>query len=289
LAADASLRPVFVSRAREMSEYPETLLDEQNKLREIANAKAAGKPYQDLPWRLESAPLQPAALYNAMIAPLTPFPITGVIWYQGENNADEITGSVYAQLMRTMIDEWRASWGQGDFPFLYVQIANWNKGGDWPNLRDQQRKALNVRNTAMAVTIDIGDGENIHPVDKQDVAYRLALAARALEYKEDVEYSGPLFRQIIQQNGTLILLFDHEGGGLVAKDGALRGFEIAGNGEKYHAAMAKIEGDTVVLSSQMVKDPSHVRYGWAPNPDCNLYNGDGLPASPFEARINLVR
>jgi sialate O-acetylesterase len=183
-----------------------------------------------------------------------------------------------------MIQDWRNQWAEGDFPFLFVQIANWDAGELWPEVRDAQRQALVLKNTGMAVTIDIGDPVNIHPNNKQDVALRLSLAARAVAYGESIEYSGPLFSQVTVDGASLRIRFDHAGSDLTAKNGELRGFAVAGADEKYAPAHAQIMGETVVVSADSVKEPVYVRYGWAANPDCNLYNGAGLPASPFQAK-----
>jgi len=184
-----------------------------------------------------------------------------------------------------MIQDWRRSWGQGDFPFLLVQLANFKTGPDaqWPELRDAQRQALALSHTGMAVTIDIGDPDDIHPKNKQDVGLRLALAARAIAYGEKIEYSGPLFRQATPEGRSMRVWFDHTGGGLTARGGALAGFEIAGSDHKFVPAEAVIDGATIVVSSTAVTAPAYVRYGWSDDPHCNLYNADGLPASPFRS------
>jgi sialate O-acetylesterase len=183
-----------------------------------------------------------------------------------------------------MIKDWRRAWNEGDFPFLLVQIANWNTepDGRWPEVRDAQRKTLALRNTGMAVTIDIGDAIDIHPKNKLDVGLRLARAARAITYGEKLEWSGPLYRQLTREDHALRVWFDHAAG-LAAKGGPLVGFEVAGADGKYVTADAKIDGSSVIISSATVPEPVSVRYAWAPNPTCNLYNREGLPASPFQA------
>ncbi|MBN2269761.1 MAG: hypothetical protein JXN61_04050, partial [Sedimentisphaerales bacterium] len=179
-------------------------------------------------------------------------------------------------------------WGQGDFPFLFVQLANFmevkNEPTDsgWAELREAQLRTLSVLNTGMAVIIDIGDAKDIHPKNKQDVGKRLALWALANTYGMKMEYSGPLYKSMKVEGNKVILGFDHVGGGLVAQgDGPLKGFAIAGEDEKFVWADAKIEGGSVVVSSEQVGAPVAVRYAWADNPVCNLYNKEGLPASPF--------
>jgi len=287
LAADAALMPVFAERSDTVNERASTLLhmkqEEIEYKKAVEQSRADGKPVPWPQWHPDFAAWAPAALFNGMIAPLTPFPIRGVIWYQGEANSGE-RAQHYTRVFRNMILDWRHAWDEGDFPFLFVQIANWTTGPDgrWPEVRDAQRQALALRNTGMAVTIDIGDAVDIHPKNKKDVGLRLALAARAISYGEKIEYSGPLYRQLTTEEHALRVWFDHANG-LMAKDGLLVGFEIAGADGKYVAADAKIEGPSVVVSSPTVTDPVSVRYAWADNPKCNLYNREGLPASPFKA------
>jgi sialate O-acetylesterase len=218
-----------------------------------------------------------------MIAPLTPFPIRGVIWYQGESNSIvSRSPGLYGRVFSTLIEDWRRQWGVGDFPFLYVQISNFTSTPieDWAIVREQQLKTLALRNTAMAVTIDIGDPDNVHPTNKVDVGLRLARAARALSYGEAIEYSGPLYRQATPEGSAIRVWFDHAKG-LEAKGGAVTGFEVAGADGKFSPATATVEGATVLAASPAVAEPLVVRYGWANSPQCNLFNGEGLPASPF--------
>jgi len=283
LGADASLMPVFARRAKLMDALSTLELRHKAQQAEYEKAKTEGKDAPAPSWIPDPASWKPAGLYNAMIAPLTPFAIKGVIWYQGESNADPGAATLYGPLFRTMIQDWRNKWGEGDFPFLFVQIANFNPGKLWPEVREGQRYALALRNTAMAVTIDIGDPVDVHPKDKQDVGLRLSLAARAIAYGEHIEYSGPLPHAVTANGAGLRVRFSHAQG-LVAKGGVVQGFEIAGSDQKYVPAKAEIDGDAVLVSADSVKEPVYVRYGWAANPDCNLYNGAGMPASPFEAQ-----
>ena len=288
LSADASLMPLFAARAKTLATQSATVLKQKQENLEfqkaVAQATVDGKPMPGRQWHPDFAAWAPAALYNGMIAPLTPFAIRGVIWYQGEANSGHDRAPLYARLFQAMIRDWRNEWGEGDFPFLFVQIANWNTAPEdmWPDVRNAQRQALALRNTGMAVTIDIGDPVDIHPKNKQDVGLRLALAARAIAFGEKVEWSGPLYRQVTQEENALRVWFDHANG-LVAKGAELTGFEVAGVDGKYSAAEAKIDGTSVVVSSATVPAPVSVRYGWAANPNCNLFNKEGLPASPFEA------
>ena len=286
LSADTSLMPVFAAWSQHTDNESTALLDRAREQKEINAARAEGNPEPQFPWHAELRSLKPGGLYNAMIAPLTPFAIRGVIWYQGESNTDSITAPHYADLFQTMIRDWRRGWAEGDFPFLFVQIANFLTSPDslWPTVRDAQRQALSLRQTAMAVTIDIGDPDKIHPTNKKDVGRRLALAARAIAYAEQIEYSGPLYRQAVREGASLRILFDHAGSGLVSKGGELLGFEVAGSDRKFMPAKARIEGSSVIASSDGVSAPVYVRYAWANSPQCNLYNADGLPASPFESQ-----
>jgi sialate O-acetylesterase len=291
LSADAALMPVFAERAKTVDTESTTVLQQQREEREyqqaVEQAKADGKPLPWRKWHPDFAAWAPAALYNGMIAPLTPFAIRGVIWYQGEANSGP-RASLYARLFQTMIRDWRNAWGEGDFPFLFVQIANWNTSPEalWPEVRNAQRQALVLKNTGMAITIDIGEPDNLHPKNKQDVGLRLALAARAISYGEKTEWSGPLYRQVTQEDHALRVWFDHANG-LTAKGAGVpsqvTGFEVAGADGKYSAADARIEGESVVVSSAAVQKPISVRYAWAASPNCNLFNKEGLPASPFQA------
>ncbi|MEL6718933.1 MAG: sialate O-acetylesterase, partial [Bacteroidota bacterium] len=199
----------------------------------------------------------------------------------------------YAQLMETLIKTWRTDWQQGDFPFLFVQLANYlkpqtvPKESNWAKLREQQLKTLAVPNTAMAVIIDIGEWNDIHPLNKQDVGKRLALAAQKLAYKEDIVYSGPIFKSARVKGNKVILTFDHIGSGLVAKEGGkqLKQFAIAGENGQFQWAKAKIKKNKVIVSSKSVTTPKMLRYAWADNPDeANLFNREGLPASPFQIK-----
>lgn len=282
LGADASLAPLFISRGKMTDRESDALILEQQQQKLRDEAKAAGKPEPQFPWHPSLASWGPGMLYNGMIAPLTPMPIRGVVWYQGESNSRLERAPLYGRTFRTLIEDWRSQWGIGDFPFLYVQIANFksNASEDWATIREGQRRALELSNTAMAVTIDIGNPDDVHPTDKLDVGKRLALAARAINYGERVEFSGPLYMMATPEGSSIRVWFDHVTK-LAAKSGAVTGFEVAGADGVFYPATAVIQGGTVLAASTFVTDPVNVRYGWANSPDCNLFNADGLPASPF--------
>ncbi|MEL1252297.1 sialate O-acetylesterase [Flavobacterium sp. DGU38] len=235
---------------------------------------------------------KPVGLYNAMIAPLKNYAMKGVLWYQGESSTKN--PAEYSALMETLITNWRKEWKLGNFPFIYVQLANYMESkpepveSNWAELRQQQKNTLSVPNTAMAVTIDLGEWNDIHPLNKYDVGYRLALQARKMVYGEKkLISSGPLFKAMIEKGNTLILSFSDIGTGLIAKGNvALKGFAIAGTDGKFVWANAEIENGKVIVWNDSVPNPIKVRYAWADNPvEANLYNKENLPASPFEANL----
>lgn len=254
-----------------------------------AAAKAAGQDPPPVP----KGPIDPnfihraSGLWNGAIAPLIPFAIRGVIWYQGETNDQR--GYQYRKLFPALITDWRRSWGQPDLPFLYVQLAAVlppdaePKESEWSEVREAQTMALRLPHTGMAVTIDIGEEKDVHPKNKQDVGHRLALWARSGVYGEKLVYSGPLYRSMKVEGDKIRLAFDHVDGGLITPhQEALKHFAIAGADHKFVWATATIDGESVVVSSPAVPQPVAVRYAWANNPvGCNLYNKAGLPASPF--------
>jgi sialate O-acetylesterase len=217
-----------------------------------------------------------------MIAPLTPYGIKGVIWYQGESNGDHPES--YHKLFPALIQNWRDSWDEGDFPFLYVQLPNFGvEGLRFIPIREAQLMTLSTPKTGMAVTIDIGDAGDIHPKNKHEVGHRLALAAQAIAYGQDVMFSGPIYDSMNVEQDKIRLHFNHVYGGLVAGPLAtvLLGFEIAGEDKKFIPGVATIDGGAIVVRSTSVPHPVAVRYAWAMNTFCNLYNQAGLPASPF--------
>lgn len=288
LSGDPALMPVFAEWSKMTENSAVTKLKREQQLAEwqqaVDRAKAEGKQPPNYPWEPnQDNSWQPAGLFNAMIAPLTRFPIRGAIWYQGESNASAERVSLYARLFGAMIQDWRRAWGQGDFPFLFVQLANFKTKARWPELREAQTQTLGLANTGMAVSVDIGDPDDIHPRNKQDVGARLAAAAQAISYGEKMEYSGPIYRQATAEGGAVRVWFDHVGAGLSARGGSLKGFESAGADRKFVPAEARIDGTTILVSSPSVAAPVHVRYAWSDNPECNLYNAEGFPASPFRS------
>lgn len=275
----------------------EKQLDKWNKAKEAWKAKvAAGEANKDRPPRRPRPPVDPVTashrpgnLYNGMIAPLVPFAIQGAIWYQGESNAGHYVASLYGLQLATMIKNWRNVWKQGEFPFLWVQLPNFRKPQEkpvetdgWVIVQEQMLKTLSVPNTGMAITIDVGEADDIHPKNKQDVGRRLAQWALAMVYDKDIVRGGPVFASMEKHEDRIILHFNNVGDGLVSKPGQqLEGFAVAGPDKQFVWADARIEGDAVVVSSPQVPEPVAVRYAWAANPKIGLYNEAGLPASPF--------
>jgi sialate O-acetylesterase len=279
LGSDAGLMPVFAAHAEKIDhESTEIRLDAIDK-----QLRAEGKPVTpNRDWHPNPVSWQPAGLYNAMVAPFTPLPIRGVIWYQGETNSALTRVGLYDRLFPALIQDWRSHWSQGNLPFLYVQISAFasTPKENWGELRDAQRKTLSLANTGMAVSIDIGNEHNVHPANKQAVGERLSLLARHVVYGENLTASGPLFRLAYPDHGTLHVWFDNAAG-LHAKEGALEGFEVAGSNGVFSPAKAQIDGETITVSSPTVVSPVYVRYAWPNFPHANLYNGANLPASTF--------
>lgn len=255
-----------------------------------SQASEGPQPTRPLPpYKLDSA-WTPGTLYNGMIHPLGPFAIRGAIWYQGESNAAR--HQEYAPLLTAMIDSWRKQFGVGDFPFYIVGLANFraltddpNQISHWASLREAQRQvAHNLDNSAVTVTLDIGEEKDIHPRNKQEVGRRLALVALEETYGRHLVSRGPTLKSASFEDGEVVLTFDHIGSGLVAQGNKLTSFTVAGEDGQFVWADARIEGDTVVVSSPEVPTPKQVRYAWADNPKASLFNEEGLPAEPFEAR-----
>jgi sialate O-acetylesterase len=244
------------------------------------------RPPHPLPLTFENYPTMPAVLYEGMIAPVAPLSIRGAIWYQGEANFQR--AHQYQSLLPMLIGDWRKMFQQGDFPFYIVSLPAFmhhrDEPGDdaWAELREAQAlTARSVKHSALAVTVDTGEAENIHPKDKQVVGERLALCALADEYGEKISYTGPTFNSATKLSGALKLRFDHADGGLFVKGDKLGEFSIAGSDQHWYWAGARVDGDCVVVSSPLVPEPVAARYAWQANPSATLFNGGGLPAVPF--------
>ena len=293
LAANPELHRILDWHEKEMKEYPAAL--EKYKAEEAAlmakytaDLEKAQKEGTPLP-RKPTPPGDPATnvngpgyLYATKIVPLQPFAIRGFLWYQGEQNSGH--AAEYRILFPALINDWRKAWGEGDIPFLFVQLAPYIKTG--PEIRESQLLTwLKTPNTSMVVTTDCGDANNIHPGDKRPVGARMALAARALAYGEKMEYSGPVYDGMTVDGSRAVLRFKHVGGGLIAKEGDLKGFTSAGADKNFLPAKAEIKGDTVIVSNENVALPTAVRFGWENVPEGNLYNREGLPASPFRTDV----
>ena len=291
LSADPDFKSITAAWQKSVEEYPAAKAKydaEMEVWREAEKkAKEAGTPPPAQPHAPHGGDIvgSPSSLFNGMIAPLLPYTIRGVTWYQGESNAGAAT--LYRKLFPTMIESWRLAWREPDSAFLFVQLANYMPRHDeptdtnWARLREAQTMTLELPHTGMALAIDVGDAADIHPKDKQTVGKRLALAAEATVYYRDVEYSGPMFGGA-QVEGEKVRLTFRNGEGMKPAEGEkVKGFSIAGEDRKFVWADAEIAGDHVIVSSPEVKAPASVRYAWADNPECNLINAAGLPASPF--------
>ena len=291
LAANPELKFLVDEYKESVKKYPAALENFNTKKDQLMAKWAADtliafnahKPFPTMP----AAPRNPnegaGGLYNAMINPLIPFAIKGVVWYQGESNRRN--PKLYRTLFPTMINDWRKTWNQGEFPFLYVQVAPFHDMP--PEIREAQLLTLDkVSNIAMTVITDCGDSSAIHPAHKQPVGNRLQLAARALAYNEKIEYSGPLYKGFKVKDNAIEISFTHIGKGLLAKDGELTGFIIAGDEKKFLPANAVIKGDKIVVFSSEVAKPSAVRFGWSNYPVNNFFNKDGFPASPFRTDVD---
>ncbi|UWZ84152.1 sialate O-acetylesterase [Occallatibacter riparius] len=252
-----------------------------------AKLSVDARPPHPLPMGYENWPVMPSVLYEGMLAPIAPMSITGAIWYQGEQNSPR--GFQYRRILPAMIADWRSLFCQGDFPFYIVSLPAFTKhssvpvdGDDWTETRESQAiAAASVPNACLAVTIDTGDPDNIHAKDKQPVGDRLARCALAKHYGKPIVYSGPTLESVERLPGSIRLHFAHADGGLVVKGDHLGEFSIAGDDRKWYWADARIEGDTVVVTSPSVPNPTQVRYAWQSNPVATLFNGAGLPAAPF--------
>jgi sialate O-acetylesterase len=294
LGTHPELLPAIASRARFANSQADLDLIVAAEKREDEAAKAAGKPLPQHPWHPVETSWLPAALYNGMIAQFTPMSIKGFLWYQGETNSAADRAPFYDTLFAALIADWRSHFQQGNLPFLYVQISSfYSPGENWGLIREQQRRTLSVANTAMAVSLDAGQADNVHPADKQVVGARLALAARNMVYGESVTGTGPLFRQAtteILPDGTpaMRVWFDHAEG-LNSHGQPAGDFELAGEDHHFVPADARIDGQTVVVSSANLRHPAFLRYAWNSVVTHFLYNAAGLPAPTFSSESNPVR
>lgn len=292
LKADPAAAEIFARWRKVLADYPAKVAAHEKAVakweEDAAAAKAAGRPFTRRKPIAPEGPgsrWEPSGMYHAMIAPLEPAALRGVLWYQGEANGSR--ASEYRTLFPGLIRQWRADFGQPRLPFYFVQLANLTRAGDktdqeWPLLREAQTIALALPATGMAVTIDIGDPANIHPKNKQEVGRRLALVARAQIFGEKIEFSGPMFATAKPEGGALRVTFTHADG-LAATGGALVGFEVAGDDKRFLPAVAHLDGSAVLVSAEAVAAPVAVRYGWHNNPVISLVNAAGLPASPFRS------
>lgn len=251
-----------------------------------AQLSVDARPPHPMPLGYENWPVLPSVLYEGMLKPIAPLSITGALWYQGEQNSDR--GFQYRKILPVMIADWRQLFGQGDFPFYIVSLPAFQHRSPtpttdgWAETRESQAlTAASVRNSCLAVTIDTGDPDNIHPKEKRPVGERLAFCALAKPYHKKVVYSGPTLASVKRVPGSIRLRFAHADGGLIVKGPKLEEFAIAGDDHKWYWADARIEGNTVVVSSPSVPNPREVRYAWQSNPAATLFNGAGLPAGPF--------
>ena len=300
IAGDPDFKPIADRWEKVVANYPKAKEAYDAAMAEWKTAVEKAKAEQVPPPKQPAGPPRggdpfggPGCLYNGMIAPVVPCTIQGAIWYQGESNAS--AARLYRKLFPTMIVSWRWAWMNGglagsempEFPFLFVQLANFKTRNEqpveseWAELREAQLMTLELPHTGMAVAIDVGDAQDIHPKNKQEVGRRLALNAEATVYFRDQEFSGPIYGGSQLEEGKVRLSF-RNAEGMKSKDGGpLKGFAIAGEDRVFHWAEAEIQGDHIVVTSKDVPAPAAVRYAWADNPECNLVNAAGLPASPF--------
>ncbi|MFP5039913.1 sialate O-acetylesterase [Parasediminibacterium sp. JCM 36343] len=292
LEANPTLKPILDNYYKALAEFPSKLAKykeniEKTMAKYSADSATAVVDKKEMP-RKPAAPLTPAerggpsGLYNTMILPLAPYAIKGAVWYQGEANGGQ--GIQYRTLLPTMINNWRSLWGIGDFPFMIVQIPGWK--GHQPELREAQLLTYQkLPNTSMTVINDADDTLDVHPGNKQPVGERLALAAQGLVYKEKIEFMGPIYQSMKVVGNTIEISFTHIGKGLTAKDGDLKDFVIAESDKKFVPAKAVIKGNKVIVSAEGINKPEAVRLGWRLCPQVNLYNEEGLPASPFRTDV----
>jgi sialate O-acetylesterase len=290
----SELKPLFAAARQADARFDEAAAKAKYE-RELAEWQSAVKAAKAAGKALPKRPQDPLAvrarkgnvggLFNGKIAPLVPYALRGVIWYQGEANTLPGKAEFYRHQLPLLVQDWRARWGQ-ELPFAWVQLPNFKGAGrDWPTVREAMLQTLALPKTGMAITIDIGDENDIHPKNKQEVGRRLGLWALGTVYGQDVSTSGPLASGVSRSDRGLEVSFQHADGGLIAKGGELRSVEIAGGDGVWKPAQAAIAGDKIVVSSRDVAAPTQVRYAWANDPKCNLFNGAGLPASPFRTAV----
>ncbi len=295
LKADPAFKPMLQRWEKIIAVYPAAMAkykeDRENWEKDAARAREDNwkPPRRPRAPHGEKSPRRPSNLFNGMIAPLVPFSVRGVIWYEGENNAGD--AGLYRVLFPAMIRDWRRHWAQDDLPFLFVQLPNFLapqkapvEERSWAELREAQFLTLSLPNTGMAVTLGLGEVGNIHPSNKRPVGERICLWARGTVYGEEIVYSGPLYKSMVREGRRIRVRFDHAAG-LTAKDEELKGFAIAGKDGKFVWAQAQIDGEDVMVWSDDVTDPVAVRYAWAYNPMWSLTNEQGLPASPFRTDV----
>ncbi len=292
LNSDPVCAAVLDQWAKTLAEYPAAKLRYTDKLAEWEKAQAAAKA-TGMPFNLRKPNPPPglgdrntpAGLFNGMISPLIPYSLKGIVWYQGEQDASKYAG--YRHWFPAMITQWRRDFGQGDLPFLYVQLPNHNSEGansmSWAFMRGVQAEALALPNTGMAVTIDVGDNDNVHPKRKEAVGHRLALIAEAKVYGMKVPYEGPIFDSATVEANAMIVRFKRGAEGLKARGETLREFQLAGADKQFRPAAAIIEGSTLRVTSLDVANPIAVRYAWRNGSEANLLNKDDLPAAPFRS------
>lgn len=288
------LKPQFDALAQKMATY-DPVSAKAAKEKQLANfqelvekARAAGvRPPKPPSSQYDPRASGPGNLFNSKIAPLIPYTIRGAIWYQGEANAQSVSdATLYAKQLPLLITDWRTRWGQGDFPFAWVQLPKFHdpKFQGWREMRESMMHSLKVPKSGMAVMVDTGDPEKIHPNNKKETGRRLSLWALAKVYGRNIPHSGPIPSKYAVRDGMIEVWFQHAYGGLAARNGGpLKGFEVAGEDGVWHAADARIDGDTIRVLCADVPLPKMVRYAWEDAPDCNLVNGADLPASPFRA------
>lgn len=290
LTSTPDFKPLLETWETRLQEYPEKQAAYEQAVKEW---EEAGKPNDKRPWPPfgPDHPHRPATLYNGMIAPIKPYGIRGALWYQGESNVGR--AEEYAVLFPKMIEDWRRVWDQGDFPFYFVHLANFlerkpdpTPDSGWAALREAQLAALDLPNTGVALAIDIGEADDIHPKNKQDVGKRLALNALNQVYGKRVPYKGPVFKSAKVKDGNVIVSFA-DAKGLKTKDGGpVKGFALAGADGSFTWADAEIKGKKVFVSAEGVSEPTKLLYGWQDNPEVNLYNAADLPAVPFRADLD---